>query len=77
MGSQQFILVYSFCPPQGNGINDGSVTSILTIDSETSTRSYSANGYLEPNLERENLLVLTEAQVTKVILSPWYDVATL
>ncbi|EKM50948.1 uncharacterized protein PHACADRAFT_212858 [Phanerochaete carnosa HHB-10118-sp] len=45
-----------------------SVTSILTIDTNTATRSYAANAYSEPNLHRKNLLVLTEAQVTKVLL---------
>lgn len=44
------------------------MTSLLSVDSTTGTRSYTVNAYLEPNLHRPNLLVLTEAQVTKVIL---------
>lgn len=42
------------------------MTSILSIDAATATRSSSASAYLEPNLHRKNLMVLTEAQVTKV-----------
>lgn len=42
------------------------MTSLVSIDPETATRSYSSSAYLDPNLERKNLLVLIDAQVTKV-----------
>ena len=42
------------------------MTSLVSVDAETGKRSYSAADYLEPNLDRKNLLVLTEAHVTKV-----------
>lgn len=42
------------------------MTSLLSVDADTAKRSYAASAYLEPNLQRENLLVLTEAYVTKV-----------
>lgn len=42
------------------------MTSLLSVDLETSKRCYAASAYLEPNLHRQNLLVLTEAYVTKV-----------
>ncbi|TBU53003.1 GMC oxidoreductase [Dichomitus squalens] len=55
-------------PDTGSGKNDGSVMSFLSIDATTAKRSHAANAYLEPNLGRKNLLVLTGAHVTKVIL---------
>lgn len=42
------------------------MTSLVSVDSNTAKRSYAASAYLEPNLNRPNLLVLTEAYVTKV-----------
>ena len=41
---------------------------MLSVDASTGTRSYTVNAYLEPNLDRPNLMVLTEAQVTRIIL---------
>lgn len=41
------------------------MTSMLSIDASTAKRSC-ATAYLEPNLDRPNLLVLTAAHVTKV-----------
>ncbi|KIJ44402.1 GMC oxidoreductase [Sphaerobolus stellatus SS14] len=38
----------------------------MNVDPKTATRSYSASAYLAPNVERNNLLVLTEAFVLKV-----------
>ena len=46
------------------------MTSLLSVDAETAKRSYAASAYLEPNLDRKNLLVLTEAYVTKVLHPP-------
>ncbi|KAF7798260.1 hypothetical protein EIP86_009477 [Pleurotus ostreatoroseus] len=51
----------------GNGKNDGCMTAPVTVDATTAKRCYAASAYLEPNLHRKNLLVLTEAQVTKVL----------
>ena len=68
-----FVLVSSHIA-QGTGINEGCVTTLLSIDPATAKRSYSASGYLEPNLHRKNLLVMTESQVTKVCASIiWHD----
>ena len=53
---------------QCNGRNNGSMTSLVSGDADTAKRSYSASAYLEPNIDRPNLLVLTEAHVTKVLL---------
>ncbi|EKM52238.1 uncharacterized protein PHACADRAFT_260475 [Phanerochaete carnosa HHB-10118-sp] len=55
-------------PDTGNGRNDGSMMSLISVDATTAKRSHAASAYLEPNLDRENLLVLTGAHVTKVIL---------
>ncbi|KIP05965.1 hypothetical protein PHLGIDRAFT_128561 [Phlebiopsis gigantea 11061_1 CR5-6] len=55
-------------PETGNGQNDGCMTSILSVDGETAKRSYATSAYLEPNLPRKNLLVLTEAHVTRILL---------
>ncbi|EKM52284.1 uncharacterized protein PHACADRAFT_260581 [Phanerochaete carnosa HHB-10118-sp] len=55
-------------PETGNGRNDGCMTSLVSVDATTAKRSYAASAYLEPNLHRKNLLVLTEAYVTKVLL---------
>ncbi|KLO19195.1 alcohol oxidase [Schizopora paradoxa] len=56
--------------PKNKTINDcgaiGSVTPLYTLDPSTTTRSYAASGYLETNLHRKNLFVLTNAQVTKI-----------
>lgn len=57
----------------GNGRNDGATTSLLTEDVTTTTRSYSVTAYLNPNLGRSNFLVLTHAQVIKVLLTPEGD----
>ena len=48
----------------------GFYSSLAAVDrtSDKGRRSYSATGYLRPNLGRKNLKVLTEAMGTKVIL---------
>ena len=51
---------------QSNGRNIGSMTSFASINPTTAKRSYATPAYLEPNIGRKNLLVLTDAQVTKV-----------
>ena len=53
-------------PLQGAGQNDGSMTPVITVDSATAKRSYVVSGYLEPNVSRENLVVLPDTYVTKV-----------
>ena len=42
------------------------MTSFASINPTTAKRSYATPAYLEPNIGRKNLLVLTDAQVTKV-----------
>ncbi|RPA97277.1 alcohol oxidase [Choiromyces venosus 120613-1] len=51
-----------------SGSNVGSGIAAHSIDPATSTRSYAANAYYKPNFSRENLVVLTSAQATKVLI---------
>ncbi|CDO78110.1 GMC oxidoreductase [Trametes cinnabarina] len=60
-------------PETGNGKNDGCMTSLVSVDATTAKRSYAASAYLEPNLHRKNLHVLTGAHVTKVLLTSGGD----
>ncbi|KAF9460009.1 alcohol oxidase [Collybia nuda] len=55
-------------PDSGDGVTVGVSTVFGSVDSRTSVRSSAASGYYEPNATRPNLLVLTHAHVTKVIL---------
>ncbi|KAF9254620.1 alcohol oxidase [Marasmius fiardii PR-910] len=48
------------------GRNVGSFLVSTSVDPVTATRSYSASAYLKPHLGRKNLLVVTEAFVTKI-----------
>lgn len=41
-----------------------------TFDTETQTRSYSATAFYLPNRDRENLFVLTNAHVHRVVTEP-------
>ncbi|RDW82955.1 hypothetical protein BP5796_04446 [Coleophoma crateriformis] len=56
-----------------SGDHLGNYHSLSTIDRRpgemNGTRSYSTTGYLLPNAQRPNLFVLTEALVTRIILS--------
>ncbi|KIP10402.1 hypothetical protein PHLGIDRAFT_240841 [Phlebiopsis gigantea 11061_1 CR5-6] len=54
--------------PYGGNPN-GWYWSVNSHDSATATRSYAATGYYLPNKDRENLTVLTDAPVTRVITS--------
>ncbi|KAI0364110.1 GMC oxidoreductase [Pilatotrama ljubarskyi] len=47
----------------------GAWKAVSVIDPTTETRSYAANAYLLPAIDRPNLHVLTEAYVTKIIIS--------
>lgn len=53
-----------------SGDHMGFYSSLAAVDrtNDAGRRSYSATGYLRPNLGRQNLKVLTEAMATKVIL---------
>ena len=53
-----------------SGDHLGFYSSLGTVNrtDDRGKRSYSATGYLRPNLGRKNLKVLTEAQATKVLL---------
>jgi len=56
-----------------NGDHLGTYHSLSTIDRSDSeangTRSYAVTGYLLPNAQRPNLRVLTEALVSKLLVS--------
>jgi choline dehydrogenase-like flavoprotein len=53
-------------PMGGNNVG-GNITA-LSIDSTTGARSYAANAYYSPNSRRGNLVVLTGAEVTKILI---------
>ncbi|KAK0225610.1 alcohol oxidase [Armillaria fumosa] len=61
------------CPETGHGVVLGSMPVFTTVDTRTATRSYAASGYYKPNADRSNLLILTEAHATKVILEHQED----
>ncbi|KAE8137964.1 hypothetical protein BDV38DRAFT_82350 [Aspergillus pseudotamarii] len=50
------------------GSNRGAWNMICTVDPISQTRSYSATAYYQPIAERSNLILLTEAMVTKVLI---------
>ncbi|KAE8314359.1 hypothetical protein BDV41DRAFT_534162 [Aspergillus transmontanensis] len=50
------------------GSNTGAWNMICTVDPTSQTRSYSANAYYQPIAARSNLVLLTEAMVTKVLI---------
>ncbi|KAI0019833.1 glucose-methanol-choline oxidoreductase-like protein [Xylariomycetidae sp. FL0641] len=47
----------------------GAYTNAATVDPDTRQRSYAASAYLKPVQSRENLTVITGAEVQKVLLS--------
>ncbi|KAF2234967.1 GMC oxidoreductase [Viridothelium virens] len=51
-----------------SGDHLGFYSTLATVNSSTGTRSYAASAYLQPNLDRPNLKVLTKATVSKIIL---------
>ena len=55
-------------PEPMSGSNVGGFVIINTIDPANTTRSYSATNYLLPNIGRKNLVVLTGALVSKVVI---------
>ncbi|KAI0033381.1 alcohol oxidase [Vararia minispora EC-137] len=55
-------------PDPAKGINIGIDAGLGSIDPDTATRSYAASGYYAPNAERKNLVVLTDAMVSKILL---------
>ncbi|KAI1385500.1 GMC oxidoreductase [Hypoxylon trugodes] len=52
-----------------SGSNVGVWKNLVSVHPESNTRSYAASAYLEPNLSRQNLFVLTEALVEEVIIN--------
>ncbi|KAE8394467.1 hypothetical protein BDV23DRAFT_190065 [Aspergillus alliaceus] len=50
------------------GSNRGAWNMICTLDPASQTRSYSANAYYRPVSARPNLIVLTEAMATEVLI---------
>jgi choline dehydrogenase-like flavoprotein len=55
------------------GSNTGAWTTVANVDPKTQIRSYSARAYLLPIAHRQNLKVLTNAQVDEIILEPHDD----
>ncbi|KAF9510521.1 GMC oxidoreductase [Hydnum rufescens UP504] len=55
-------------PDAATGLATGSYTILSAVDPDTARRSYSASAYYAPNASRPNLVVLTGAQATKIIL---------
>jgi choline dehydrogenase-like flavoprotein len=56
------------CDPR-RGVSLGAYNQLMCIDPKTKTRSYSYTGYIEPNLGRVNLKILTNAKASKILLS--------
>ncbi|KAJ9264202.1 CAZyme family AA3 [Paecilomyces variotii] len=54
-------------PSHLGGSNVGAWTSVVNVDPETRTRSYSATAYLRPVTGRTNLKVLTNANVDEIL----------
>ncbi|VDC06720.1 unnamed protein product [Peniophora sp. CBMAI 1063] len=50
------------------GSNTGASTGMFTIDPSLAVRTYSGSAYYQPNAERTNLHLLTDAHVTRVLL---------
>jgi len=50
------------------GNNTGTFVATSNINPTNWTRSWSRSGYIDPNLARPNLVILTEHQVTQVVL---------
>ncbi|KAF7596021.1 hypothetical protein BBP40_003801 [Aspergillus hancockii] len=55
-------------PDSLDGSNRGAWNMICTVDPVSQTRSYSANAYYLPASTRPNLVVLTEAMATEVLI---------
>jgi choline dehydrogenase-like flavoprotein len=53
-----------------SGSNVGVWTSACSVDPKTGARSYSASAYYLPNSSRPNLVLLTGAEVIKILLEP-------
>lgn len=52
-----------------SGHGNGGYSNLITIDPASGTRSYAGTAYYQPNVNRPNLTVLTEAQVNKITLN--------
>ncbi|KAH7876389.1 GMC oxidoreductase [Lentinula edodes] len=52
----------------GNGRNIGASVGPISVDPSTMTRSHAATAYYTPNSHRTNLVLLTGAHVTKILL---------
>lgn len=50
------------------GSNVGAWTNLGSVDPATCTRSYAATAYYQPNSQRPNLVILTEALVEEIVL---------
>lgn len=54
----------------GRGYNAGTFTGAFSIDPVTAARSHAGTAYYAPNADRKNLVLLTGAQATRVLLQP-------
>ncbi|KIK53500.1 hypothetical protein GYMLUDRAFT_232744 [Collybiopsis luxurians FD-317 M1] len=52
-----------------NGANYGVSTGVFSIDPVTSTRSYAATAYYAPNTTRDNLVLFSKTQATKIVFN--------
>ncbi|KAJ3718017.1 alcohol oxidase [Lentinula guzmanii] len=52
----------------GNGRNIGASVGPISVDPATMTRSHAGTAYYTPNADRTNLILLTGAHVTKILL---------
>jgi hypothetical protein len=57
------VAAIAYIVAQDNGNNIGVFNGAHTVDKNTGNRSYATTGYLVPNLNLPNLLVLTGAMV--------------
>ncbi|KAA1467686.1 alcohol oxidase [Dentipellis sp. KUC8613] len=55
------------------GRNTGASTGIFTINPRNVTRSYAGTAHYETSIHKKNLVILTGAQVTRVLLEPGTD----
>jgi choline dehydrogenase-like flavoprotein len=55
------------------GSNIGCWTSLVSVDPRDATRSYAATAYYKHNASRQNLFVLTGAEVREILLVPKED----
>ncbi|RDB27735.1 L-sorbose 1-dehydrogenase [Hypsizygus marmoreus] len=67
---ESFTSLGAYSNPDPDGGNATGITlTARTVNLETGNRTYATNGYIEPVLNRQNLLVLTGAEATKILFA--------